>query len=55
MPNAEVTIKNVDTNVAIHATTNSAGFFLAPELVPGNYSVNVEVSGFVPMDVKMSS
>ena len=52
VPGAEVTIKNVDTNVEIHATTNRAGFYLAPELVPGNYAVDVQVSGFVPVDVK---
>src|ERR1700674_1984358 len=51
VPGAEVTIKNVDTNVEIHATTNGAGFYSAPELVPGNYAVDVQVSGFVPVDV----
>src|SRR5690348_13404590 len=51
VPNADVAIRNVDTNVVLHATTNSSGFYLVPELVPGNYTVNVQAAGFVPVDV----
>jgi len=51
VPGARVTVKNVDTNVEIQLTTNSAGSYLAPELVPGKYLVHISASGFSPVDV----
>ena len=51
VPGAKVVVKNVDTNVEVTLVTNAAGFYLAPELVPGRYTVRAESPGFVPLDV----
>ncbi|MGH9661433.1 MAG: carboxypeptidase regulatory-like domain-containing protein, partial [Bryobacteraceae bacterium] len=37
---------NVETGVTIRSTSNEAGIYQIPFLVPGNYSVRVEQSGF---------
>jgi len=47
----QVTITNLDTGVRQTTQTNSAGFYLVEELVPGTYTVHVEHSGFAPVDV----
>jgi Carboxypeptidase regulatory-like domain len=41
-----VTIKNVDTNVVEALKTNKSGYYEAPLLIIGNYSVTVEAPGF---------
>jgi len=46
VPNAKVTIRNVDTGVERSATTDAEGYYVATELPIGNYSVTVEVQGF---------
>src|SRR2546427_8075228 len=51
VPGAKVVVKNVDTNVEVTLVTNAAGFYLAPELVPGRYTVRAASAGFVPLDV----
>ena len=51
VPGAKVVIKNLDTGVQVNLTTNSAGFYLAPELVPGKYSVYVLAPGFSPLTI----
>lgn len=44
---ANVTITNEGTGqVAQTLTTNNEGFFVAPQLSPGSYTVKIEVSGF---------
>src|SRR5260370_9335012 len=48
---ARVVVKNVDTNVEVVLITNSSGFYLAPELVPGTYAVRVEANGFSATDI----
>ncbi len=48
VPNATVTVTNTATNAARTATTNQAGLYTFPGLVPGMYSVKVEASGFRP-------
>ncbi len=48
---ATVRIRNVDTNVEVTLKTNSAGYYLATELVPGRYSVRITVAGFSPLDI----
>ena len=44
--NAQVAIKDVATGVIRAVTTNSAGFYTAPNLLPGQYEVRVTASGF---------
>jgi hypothetical protein len=46
VPEAKVTVTNVDTNVSQTTTTTSAGNYLIIDVVPGTYLVKVEKSGF---------
>jgi len=46
IPKATVTIKNEGTNVVQTLTTNEAGYYVAPNLQPGNYAVTAEAPGF---------
>lgn len=46
IPNAEVTIVDLDTGVSTVAHTNSRGSFVAPALRVGRYSVEVSKAGF---------
>jgi hypothetical protein len=43
---AKITITNTDTAQALHVTTSSAGTYNSGALVPGNYSVRAEATGF---------
>jgi hypothetical protein len=43
---AIVVVTNADTNVPVSAKTDTVGVFRVPLLLPGNYSVSVEASGF---------
>jgi outer membrane receptor protein involved in Fe transport len=43
---AKVTATNVNTNVAQHFTTRSAGDYMFVDVIPGTYEVKVEASGF---------
>src|SRR6266700_974987 len=46
VPDATVTVTNVDTNVSKTTTTTSAGTYLVIDLIPGTYTVKVEKTGF---------
>lgn len=46
IPGASVTVLNTGTNTAARLVTNSSGYYEAPLLLPGEYSVTVEVAGF---------
>ena len=46
VPDAKVTVTNIDTNVSKSTTTTSAGTYLITDLIPGTYKVTVEKSGF---------
>ena len=43
---AKITVKNVNTNAEIQTTTDADGIYRAVGLVPGEYTVRVEASGF---------
>jgi Carboxypeptidase regulatory-like domain/TonB dependent receptor-like, beta-barrel len=43
---AKVTVTNTGTGVARNLTTNQAGAYAAPNLLPGTYSVGVSAMGF---------
>jgi hypothetical protein len=43
---APVTVTNVQTGVARNLETDAAGEYVAPNLLPGTYSVRVSVNGF---------
>lgn len=46
IPNATITITNVDTNVAQTVTTDAAGNFVVNALVRGSYKAQVQANGF---------
>lgn len=46
IPGAQISITNTATNVVVKATSNDAGYYEAPFLLPGPYSVSVEANGF---------
>jgi len=46
IPNAQVSIKNLATGVTRDVTTDTAGFYTAPNLLPGNYEITATATGF---------
>src|SRR5438309_11009322 len=46
IPQAQVSITNVATGITTTVTTNSDGFYIAPNLLPGEYQVAVSAKGF---------
>ena len=46
LANAEVTVTNLDTGLALKATTNETGTYRVPALNPGRYSVEAKANGF---------
>jgi len=46
IPQAQVVITNVSTGVARTVTTDSAGFYTAPNLLPGTYEIRTTAAGF---------
>lgn len=46
IPNAAVTVTNTDTGTKVNTTSNAAGEFTVPFLLPGKYSVTVALTGF---------
>jgi hypothetical protein len=52
VPNAKVTITNLDTNQMRETATSSSGNFSSGALLPGNYSVKVEGQGFSPVETR---
>jgi hypothetical protein len=46
VPNAQVTITNIETHVSQPALTGSGGFYQSPNLPPGTYDISVEAKGF---------
>ncbi len=46
VPGAKVLVRNNDTGVESNLVTNSAGFFLAADLVPGKYTLRLDAPGF---------
>ena len=46
IPGAQIAVQNVNTGVTFNTTVNAAGAYVAPNLIPGAYSVNATASGF---------
>ncbi len=46
VPNAKVTVTNTATSVASHSITSSSGTYTVTDLIPGTYTVSVELAGF---------
>jgi hypothetical protein len=52
VPGASIVLTNDETGVTTSAISDERGDFVAPNLLPGSYSVKVEMSGFKPAVVK---
>ncbi len=50
VPNASVKASNLATGVASNGVTNQQGLYEIPFLNPGEYSLQVEISGFKKLD-----
>jgi hypothetical protein len=48
VPEARVTVRNMDTNFELTFTTGSAGTYVFPRLPVGRYALRVEKPGFAP-------
>ena len=46
VPNAKISVRNTATNVTRELTTDSAGFYTVPNLLPGTYEITVSAGGF---------
>jgi hypothetical protein len=46
VPNAQISVTNTATGVSTKATTDSAGLYTAPNLIPGPYEVTMQAQGF---------
>lgn len=46
MPGVQVAVRNTETGIARTVQTDPAGRYLAPNLAPGNYEVQAELTGF---------
>src|SRR6202165_1245425 len=46
VPKAGISIKNIATGVTRAVTTDPAGFYSAPNLLPGNYEITTAATGF---------
>ena len=46
IPTAKITLKNIATGVTREITVDSAGFYIAPNLLTGDYEVTASASGF---------
>jgi hypothetical protein len=50
VPNANVSITSVATGAVRQTVTNGEGLYSVPALVPGNYNVKIEYTGFAPSE-----
>src|SRR5258705_3852256 len=46
VPQATILLKNIATGIQRANTTNSAGFYVSPNILPGTYEVRAEAQGF---------
>jgi hypothetical protein len=46
LPNSQISITNTATGITTSATTDSAGFYTVPNLIPGPYQVTIRAEGF---------
>jgi len=54
VPNANVALMNLDTNVKQEAVSNASGLYRFTSLAPGNYTVSATVQGFAPATVSFN-
>ncbi|HLA09090.1 MAG TPA: TonB-dependent receptor [Pyrinomonadaceae bacterium] len=52
VPSVGITIQNIGTSLEREVTTNDSGYFTAPLLPPGSYTVTARRDGFTPVEVR---
>jgi outer membrane receptor protein involved in Fe transport len=52
VPKASITLRDVDTNRTYTAVSNDSGFYILPNLSPGNYELTVTAAGFATFTQK---
>jgi hypothetical protein len=52
VPDTQVSVVNMDTNVTLDAKTNSAGVYNFPFLAPGRYRILISKQGFKQIDLR---
>jgi hypothetical protein len=53
IPNAQVAISNTETGNVTTVSSNSQGFYSAPNLQPGDYQIRIAASGFATTESHM--
>jgi hypothetical protein len=48
VPNATITVTNIDTNIQVTGSSNEVGNYSLPQLKEGRYTLRVEAAGFQP-------
>jgi hypothetical protein len=46
IPNAKVTVRNVERNTETRAATDTRGYYIAGPLAPGRYRIEIQAAGF---------
>src|SRR5216684_7511069 len=46
IPQASISVKNIDTGITRTSVTSAAGFYSVPNLLPGSYEVRTSAQGF---------
>jgi hypothetical protein len=54
IPGANVVLTNTGTNVSLYATTNTAGLYVFPSVVPGSYKVTVTFKGMAKFEATLT-
>src|ERR1700681_397657 len=49
IPSTQISIKNINTGVTRTVTTDAAGFYTAPNLLPGSYEITTTAPGFATL------
>ena len=51
IPNAALTLTNLETGVALKYATNEQGLYVAPSLNPGRYKLDASAQGFATQTI----